>query len=69
MASIPEIIASAARPVLQPLVLGLVVLGMGVARELYPRWPSSLRRVIYDLLLVGLSGLLFVIVAMRVVSG
>jgi len=68
MASLPEIIAGIIRLILQPVLVGVVALGMALVRELAPRWPPSLRRAIFDLILVGLSGLLLVLVALQVVS-
>lgn len=65
MVSLPVLLLSVARVLLQPILIGSAAMVLAVARELTPRWPSDLRWRIYDGVLAGLVFLLFVYLVLR----
>lgn len=55
MTSIPLLISELVRVVLLPAVVGPVAISLLLIREVGPEWKVSFRRLVYDLLVVGLS--------------
>lgn len=66
MVSLPVLLLSVARVLLQPILIGSAAMVLAITRELTPRWPSGFRWQIYDGVLAALIFLLFVYLVLRI---
>ncbi len=68
MVSITDLIRSFLQVAINPVLIAGILGGMALFREMWPRWGSDLRRLLYDIVGLALGIVFFLLLLIRALS-